>query len=605
MEEAQTVVGGESERVGESEEGKVMSQSVDAATAGGSGERARTDCDMLEEEEGTTEEDKCSMQGFLGGGQTDGKRKMGLHGESEALVGLVRDGPSPIRELEMVSGVGVVKEVGTQVEVGLDLNVEKPIRMEHEGKDFSFVGPSLPLAVEEENFFQTLSECPETDSDLEKEDSQPVCDSEEEAKCENQRESNVSVSETDEGEDELSNGGNNGVVEQSLRLVERLDLQLKGSSSAAKEVVRRVAEEVLNKRDKAVASSKKERELRRIQIDGSFSDVGNRQTRRETKWQQCSDADVYFIWGNRRVEWAVKDSEGASGGLLTAWDNTIFNVCGTWVGRFSLVVILESMADGFRWCLVNGYGPCDRSLKQGFIIELREIVNWWQMPLCLVGDFNLVRSVEEVSGVGARSRGEMALLNDFIADMELVDLPLSRGSFTWTNFQAQPSLSRLDRVLVNSGWESKFPDCMVNVLPRVCSDHNPLMIVAGQGVRLKRPWRFEMMWLKHEGFSGLLESVWNDDLEGYGSLFRVVKRLKLLKERLKVWNREIFKCNEIEIERCLGLIADLDGQEERGEWTEVRSVQRCLIKFELDKLRRRQEISWRQKSRETSLTLGD
>ncbi|CAN0872181.1 LINE-1 retrotransposable element ORF2 protein [Linum grandiflorum] len=187
----------------------------------------------------------------------------------------------------------------------------------------------------------------------------------------------------------------------------------------------------------------------------------------------------------------------------------------------------------------------------------------------------------------------------------MIDLPLSGGSFTWTNFQQQPSLSRLDRVTINSEWETHFPDCTVRVLPRVCSDHNPLMAMTSQEEGVKRPWKFESMWLEHEDFNTFLQEAWTEEIEGFGGLFLLAKRLKLVKTKLKEWNQNVFKNNEAEIGRCLCLIAGLDGQEERGEWTEERRIQRCMIKLELDKLWRRQEISWRQKSRETSLRLGD
>ncbi|CAN0929909.1 hypothetical protein LINGRAHAP2_LOCUS37331 [Linum grandiflorum] len=89
----------------------------------------------------------------------------------------------------------------------------------------------------------------------------------------------------------------------------------------------------------------------------------------ETKWQSCEESDVHSICGNSQVEWVAKDSVGASGGLFTVWDQTSFMLCGSWVGNFSIVVILEDVADGFQWCLVNSYGPCDRLLKKTLLLE--------------------------------------------------------------------------------------------------------------------------------------------------------------------------------------------------------------------------------------------
>ncbi|CAN0829650.1 Transposon TX1 uncharacterized 149 kDa protein [Linum grandiflorum] len=166
-------------------------------------------------------------------------------------------------------------------------------------------------------------------------------------------------------------------------------------------------------------------------------------------------------------------------------------------------------------------------------------------------------------------------------------------------------MSRLDRIAINLEWETKFPDCTVKVLSRVCSDHNPLILEAGQIVTIRRPWRFENLWLEHDGFSIFLQEVWRERVEGFGGMFLLATRLKVLKEKLKDWNREVFKWNETEIVRCLGVIAELDNQEESRLWTEAQRINRCMLKFELDKLWKRQEMSWRQKSRKINLRLGD
>ncbi|CAN0915831.1 hypothetical protein LINGRAHAP2_LOCUS29338 [Linum grandiflorum] len=67
------------------------------------------------------------------------------------------------------------------------------------------------------------------------------------------------------------------VLCKSLGIAAQLELKLGGSGADAEAVVRSVADEVLNKRNKVLSTSKKERELRRIRIDSSFSaSVGNR-----------------------------------------------------------------------------------------------------------------------------------------------------------------------------------------------------------------------------------------------------------------------------------------------------------------------------------------
>lgn len=57
-----------------------------------------------------------------------------------------------------------------------------------------------------------------------------------------------------------------------------------------------------------------------------------------------------------------------------------------------------------------------------------------------------------------------------------LDLEMSGGLYTWSNNQENPTLEKLDRILVSKNWEDIFPNVLVKKLPREISDHNPLII---------------------------------------------------------------------------------------------------------------------------------
>ncbi|CAN0897823.1 hypothetical protein LINGRAHAP2_LOCUS19339, partial [Linum grandiflorum] len=83
------------------------------------------------------------------------------------------------------------------------------------------------------------------------------------------------------------------VMRLSLLLTKELDLKLKGGRIAAELAVKETAAGVLLKRKEAVSSSKKERELRRLHIDGTFSDTEGLKTRRVRGMDSASISHDY------------------------------------------------------------------------------------------------------------------------------------------------------------------------------------------------------------------------------------------------------------------------------------------------------------------------
>ena len=65
--------------------------------------------------------------------------------------------------------------------------------------------------------------------------------------------------------------------------------------------------------------------------------------------------------------------------------------------------------------------------------------------------------------------------DDFIRENELID-PLRNASFTWSNLQENPVCKRLDRFLYSSEWVQGFPQSIQEALPRLTSDHCPIVL---------------------------------------------------------------------------------------------------------------------------------
>jgi len=81
---------------------------------------------------------------------------------------------------------------------------------------------------------------------------------------------------------------------------------------------------------------------------------------------------------------------------------------------------------------------------------------------------------DESSGLGEDHL--MRAFNDFIEEFDLREVHRVGPRFTWTNKQVVPVMSNIDRVLIATDWESRFPLTLLNTLTRLGSDHCPLLL---------------------------------------------------------------------------------------------------------------------------------
>ena len=134
----------------------------------------------------------------------------------------------------------------------------------------------------------------------------------------------------------------------------------------------------------------------------------------------------------------------------------------------------------------------------------------------------------------------MRRFSAFISKQSLVDLPLVGGTFTRSNSREVASRSRLDRFLLSTDWEENFLFVCQRHLSRLLSDHFPILLEGGNLHGGKKPFRFENMWLKDEGFLERVSSWWETYLFQGTPSFSLANKLKMLKLDLKRWNVEEF-----------------------------------------------------------------
>ena len=163
--------------------------------------------------------------------------------------------------------------------------------------------------------------------------------------------------------------------------------------------------------------------------------------------------------------------------------------------------------------------------------ELVGVQQYWNVLWCCIGDFKIVRFLSERLG-NSRLTPAMELFSEFVEDLNLIDLPLEGGGYTWSRGSDWPLMSRIDRVLVSQDWKEQYPDVTQQILPRPVSDHFPILVEVGGMAKGKSPFRFENMWLKKDGFIDRVQSWWNRHSFSGTPSFVFAKKLKALKEEI-------------------------------------------------------------------------
>lgn len=306
-------------------------------------------------------------------------------------------------------------------------------------------------------------------------------------------------------------------------------------------------------------------------------------------------AVIKRIWGNPDVGFSISSSEGASGGLLTLWNSEIFKPHAI-TSHKHFILVEGTQGNGFQCVFLNIYAPNNPISRRNLWMELSLLKSTSQSLWCVGGDFNSIKSISAERVGCTRMDRDMRDFIDFINIMELQDLPLLGREFTWSNFQDVEIQSRIDRFLLSQEFLDKFNLTQWG-LHRPISDHSPIMLAEDSRNWGPKPFRFQDAWLSNPSCMSLAKEVWNCSIVHGWSGYKLMQKLKAVKEKLKLWNKEVFGDINVKLQVLEEKLHQMDILSEERVLTSEEKLSKRSLKSEFWKCNRLAETLWRQKSR--------
>ncbi|XP_019162202.1 PREDICTED: uncharacterized protein LOC109158760 [Ipomoea nil] len=162
-----------------------------------------------------------------------------------------------------------------------------------------------------------------------------------------------------------------------------------------------------------------------------------------------------------------------------------------------------------------------------------------QAPWIVMGDLNDIAAVGEQWGSDSVNSNGLQRFVDAYSRCGLIDPGYSGSTFTWYRFAGGRviQMRRLDRVLWNLSAQHAFPESKVRVLPRLHSDHSPILFIGHAGRppdKHLRSVRFEAAWLTRSDYGEVWKKVTSHGVQNIETIIATVTKDNIC------WNKKVF-----------------------------------------------------------------
>ena len=297
----------------------------------------------------------------------------------------------------------------------------------------------------------------------------------------------------------------------------------------------------------------------------------------------------------------VTETIGYAGGLCLLWKKEEVEVFVLAATEQEIHATIKVCNSDFTWLISSIYASPRLAERKILWANLSQVALLHNLPWLLLGDFNEILCENDKLGGRQINLNRALEFKSCMDDCNFLDLGFSGPKFTWSNRRqiSDLILERIDRCFANPAWRTLYPEASVTHLPRVFSDHYPVLLELSRPppTATAKPFRFHTMWMHHPDFPNVVRKTWEPGLDLHIAI-------KSFADNAKQWNRSVFGNIFARKKRVLARINGAQKALSNGPSHFLIQLEKSLID-EYNLIMQQEEEYWALKSRLNWAAYGD
>ncbi|XP_061368327.1 uncharacterized protein LOC133311321 [Gastrolobium bilobum] len=280
--------------------------------------------------------------------------------------------------------------------------------------------------------------------------------------------------------------------------------------------------------------------------------------------------EVVVLLEPRTHSGLVEEAIGFSGGIWILWHSAKVTISP--LLQSSQFIHCQVKFPGTHQFIFTAiYANLAQAIRDKLWDELKCLSASISDPWLLGGDFNEIAFTNEKKGGVLPNQSKCGKFASVLRDCQVDDMGCDGSAFTWQGPKwggMHKIYKRLDRVVAIVSWRMSFDEARVSALPRLLSDHNPLLIKLFEDKEghVNKPFWFFVAWQEHYKFNEFLTANWEEE-------FDLPYMLQRLVPKIKIWNRRVFGDIDRRKNNIISKIDNIQKQRENHDSDQLKCVE--------------------------------